>query len=329
MNEPHKILYFAHADERLYDLIRAELPSGASLLTLSRESDAERLEKIRDADMVILAGRKLDASFIKAAPRLRLVQFLGVGYHDYVDLDALKHRRIGLTITPAGTSEAVSEHTIMLMIAVCKRLSYVDAQLRKGEWLAQSLRAESRQLMGMHIGIVGLGRIGTEVARRLGVFGARISYCDVVEKPRALERALGVERLDLASLLRQCDLVTLHVPLTKETLHMINGATLALMKPGAILINCARGPVVQEKALAYALTSGHLSGAGLDVYEHEPPGSVSPLASFHNVVLTPHIAAGTRDIFQMKIREMVADASRYFQGGDVVNLMTPNFVADM
>jgi phosphoglycerate dehydrogenase-like enzyme len=202
----------------------------------------------------------------------------------------------------------------MMMLAVCKRLPYVDAELRQGRWHAHDLRAESRQMHGMTVGILGLGRIGKEVARRLIGFGVKAIYNDILEMPAEIERELKVERVAFEELLRRSDMLTLHVPLTKETHYLIGAKALARMKPGAMLINCARGPIVEETALIAALDSGHLGGAGLDVFEEEPPRHPTPLARFRNVVLTPHHAPGTVDAMREKMQQSFSNIRRFFAG---------------
>src|SRR5258708_16545234 len=155
-----KVLYFRPGNEALYDLVRSEMPGGYELVTLASGEDAERLAKIADCEAVIVGGFALTRPYIEAAHRLRLVQHQGVGYHDTVDLEALRERQIALALAPGGTSVGVSEHAIMLMLAVCKRLPFVDAELRQGRWHANDLRAESRQIHGMTVRILGLRRIG-------------------------------------------------------------------------------------------------------------------------------------------------------------------------
>ncbi len=309
-----KVLYFAFTDETMHRLVRHRMPDWVELVTLQEGTDAERLEKIADADAVLLAGRKLDERFLDAARQLKLVVFHGVGYHDYVDSESLRRRGIALTISPAGTGLGVAEHTIMLMLAVGKRLPFIDGKLRQGVWLAQNLRAESRQIFGKTVGIIGFGRIGREVARRLAGWGTTIIYHDIAAVPEEVERELSATRHPLDALLATSDIVTLHVPLTTATRNLIDRRALALMKPGAMLINCARGPVVDEDALVEALRAGRLGGAGLDVFAVEPPPSPTPFAAFHNTVLTPHNAPGTADIMLMKMEEIWSELSLFFAG---------------
>lgn len=307
-----KILYFIHGNAPLYELVRSQVPEGYELVTLEDGGEAERLEKLHDAEVVIVGGTRLDRRHIDAAPRLRFVQHQGVGYHDTVDVEALRERQIALAVAPGGTSIGVSEHTLMMMLAVCKRLAYLDSELRRGVWHANDLRAESRQIFGMTVGIVGLGRIGKEVARHLQGFGATLVYHDIVDMPAEVEQELKVRRVPLDELLRLSDIVTLHVPLTEQSFHMMNRETIGRMKPGAILVNCARGPVVEETALVEALRSGHLGGAGLDVFEVEPPPHPTPFAEFRNVVLTPHNAPGTQDVMRMKMADIFSNVQRFY-----------------
>ena len=314
-----RVLYFAKAGEDFYDLIRQAMPDGFELVTFETGSEEERLRLLADAEAVIVGGPPLKAHYIAAAPKLRVVLHQGVGYHDTVDTDALMKRQVRIALTPEGTSEGVSEHAIMMMLAAGRRLAFVDAELRQGRWHSNTFRANARQLMGATIGIVGLGRIGREVARRIGVFGAKAIYTDLLEMPAALERELNVRRVSLDDLLAESDFVTLHVPLTDKTFHMIDAPQLARMRPGSILVNCARGPVVSEPALVAALESGHLGGAGLDVFEVEPPAHPTPFAAFPNVVMSPHHAPGTRDTMSLKFRQIFANARRFLAGERMEN----------
>ena len=308
-----KVLYFVQGNAPLYELVQGAVPDGFELLTLERGDEAERLEKLRDAEVVIVGGTRLARHHIDAAPRLRLVHHQGVGYHDTVDVDALRERQVALALAPGGTSIGVAEHTLMMMLAVCKRLAYLDAELRRGVWHANDMRAESRQLFGMTVGIVGLGRIGREVARHLQGFGVTLVYHDIVDMADELERELKVRRVGFDELLAISDMVTLHLPLTELSHHMMNRETIGRMKPGAMLINCARGPIVEEAALVEALRSGHLSGAGLDTFEVEPPPHPTPFAEFRNVVLTPHNAPGTRDAMAMKMVDIFTNVERFYR----------------
>jgi phosphoglycerate dehydrogenase-like enzyme len=254
----------------------------------------------------------LSPEVLAAARRLHLVHHQGVGYHDTVPVAALRERGIRLALTPEGTTVGVAEHTILLMLAVCKRLAFADAELRAGRWHVNSLRPVSRELCGMTIGYIGMGRIGQAVAERLKPFGTKGIYYDPISTLSAsLETDLNLRRGAFETVLAESDIVTLHVPLTNQTRHLIDAQAISRMKPSAMIINTSRGPVIDETALSAALTSDRLAGAGLDVFETEPLPHSSPLIGLDRVVLTPHISAGTRDAFVTKMRAIFDNLMRF------------------
>jgi len=310
-----RILYFVPADATLRALIEEERREGFEILYLEGDDEAEVRAKLAEAEVVVIGAKRLEPWHVEAAPKLRLVLHQGVGYHDTVATTSLRDRQIPLAITPGGTPEGVAEHTIMMMLATGRRLAWQDAELRAGRWHSNTVRAEARGLGGARVGIIGLGRIGKQVAKRLIPFECgKVAYHDIVDMDPAVEHALRVERLPFDELIATSDFITLHVPATEQTRYMIDAAAIAAMKDGAIVINCARGPVVSETALLDGLRSGKLGGAGLDVFEIEPVVGPSPFGEFRNVVLTPHNAPGTRDIMHRKFREMFANADRFFRG---------------
>jgi phosphoglycerate dehydrogenase-like enzyme len=312
--KPPRILYLARGTPELYDVVRSHVPRGFDLVTLDSDDPAEVFAKLPDCDVVIVATRKLDGEMIAAAKRLRLAVHQGVGYHDTMDVAALRERGIPVAVTPNGTPQTVSEHAVMLMLAACRQLSFADAELRQGRYHVNALRLQSQTLAGKTIGFIGMGRIGQATARRLLGWEMSGLYVDPVPLSAQQEAALNLTRVDLGALLKAADIVSLHVPLTDGTRSMIDAAALAKMKRGAVLVNTARGPVVDEAALVGALEAGHLGAAGLDVYEQEPVRAGHPLARFANVVLTPHIAAATRDTFAAKMRGVFANIERFHAG---------------
>lgn len=314
-----RILYFVPADDKLRTLIEAEKPEGVEVYYLDGEGDAERLAKLAEAEVIMVGARRLTEEDVAAAPKLRLVLHQGVGYHDTVATRSIRDRQIPLAITPGGTPEGVAEHALMMMLATGRRLAFQDSELRAGRWHSNTFRAEARGLGGSRVGIIGLGRIGKQVAKRLAPFGCDVVYHDLLEMEPVVERELQVTRVGFDALIASSDFISLHVPLTDLTHHMIDTPQFDAMKPGAILINCARGPVVAEPALLAALESGRLGGAGLDVFEIEPVVGPSPFAGFRNVVLTPHNAPGTQDIMRRKFREMFANATRFAEGENLEN----------
>ncbi len=228
----------------------------------------------------------------RAGPTLRVIARTGIGVEN-VDLSAATPRSVLVCNAPDGPTLSTAEHTIALMLAVAKCLRANHLALNRGH--CGNFFNENRgiDIAGLRLGLIGLGRIGSAVGRLATVLGMNVSAYDPLAQPMAWQNIRHVDRLH--TLLSESDVISLHIPLTEQTRHLINSDALDRMKPGAILINCARGGVVDERALLKALDSGHLSGAGLDCFEKEPPPPDHPLLSRENVIATPHIAAATKE----------------------------------
>jgi phosphoglycerate dehydrogenase-like enzyme len=261
------------------------------------------------ADLVIGDQRhkhRVDRQVLERMSGCKLLQMPSVGF-DTVDHRAAAELGIPVANAAGYNKEAVADWTVMAMIALLRHSFYGDRAMRAGRWRpGDPVRTEmlGRELGAVTVGIIGLGNVGSSVARRLTAFGSRILFADVV----ATEFA-GGERVDLDTLLRQSDIVCVHTPLDVDTGALIGAAELAKMKRGAFLINAARGPIVDEKGLIAALGSGHLAGAGLDVYEVEPLAVDSPLRTIGNVILSPHAGGATVEA-DARLMEMVGDNLR-------------------
>jgi phosphoglycerate dehydrogenase-like enzyme len=302
--------------------IAAELaPAGFRLQVVASRERAELLRLAPEADFLLVATARVDEELLRAAPHLRLVQHQGVGY-DNIDVDACRRAAIPVALTPEGTTIGVAEHTLLLILALFRHLLTVDAAVRRGEWPVWSMRSRSVELAGKTVGLIGFGRIGREVARRARAFDTTIVYHDAVRPPAAVEAELGAAYLARDDLLRQADVVSLHAPLTAETRGFIGERELRLMRPDAILINTARGALVDEPALVRALDEEWIAGAGLDVLAQEPPGADNPLLTCPNVILTPHVAAGTRDAYRTKMDAVFANMQRVARGEAPLNQVT-------
>lgn len=256
----------------------------------------ELLDKAKGADgLLTLLTDRIDGDLMDAVgPQLKMISSYAVGF-DNIDVKAAADRGIVVTNTPSDeVNEAVAEHTWALILALARRIVEADEATRHGMykgWEPDIFLGIN--LIGKTLGIVGLGRIGTMVARRAKGYNMTVIYNKHSPDPQA-ESQLGVKFVTLEELLASSDVVTLHVPLTEETRHMMTSATLAKMKEGSFLINTARGPCVDEHALIESLKSGRLGGAALDVYDNEP--NISPeLIGMENVILTPHIASATKE----------------------------------
>ncbi len=276
------------------------------------------------ADAVIVASKPFTRPLVEAAPRLVFVHHQGVGYHDTVAVPTLVERGIPLAITPGGTTIGVAEHTVLLILAILRRLPFADAELRQGRFHINALRPVSRELRGRTVGLLGMGRIGQAVAKRLRPVDVRLLSHDPAPLPAEAERELHIERRSLEELLAEADIVSLHLPLTPATRHVVDTQALSRMKPGAFLVNTARGGLVDEAALIEVLRSGRLAGAALDVFEREPTPADHPLYALPNVVLTPHISAGTRDAFMEKMGFIFANLGSFWRGEPVDNLVDLN-----
>lgn len=252
------------------------------------------LQLVAGAEAIVcLLGDRVDEELLDAAgPQLRCVANVAVGY-DNVDVEAAEKRGVTVTNTPGVLDDATADLTMALILATTRRIAEGDRLVRTGsEWNWGMHFMLGSSLQGRRLGIVGLGGIGKWVAQRARAFGMEIVYDQRNPAPAEVEAALGAKRLSLERLLAGADVVSLHCPLTPETHHLIGAAELEAMKPTAVLINAARGPIVDEAALAEALAAGKIAAAGLDVYEREP--QVEPrLLELDNVVLSPHLGSAT------------------------------------
>ena len=297
------------------------LGGGNRLMVVSSKDRDELLRLAAEAEVIVAATTRIDGEVLAAAPRLRHVQHQGVGY-DNIEVPACAARGVSVALTPEGTTTGVAEHTFLLLLALYKRLREAEGQLRTGGWPVWELRSTSFELAGKTVGLVGFGRIGRAVAARARAFEARAVYYDPFRADEATERGLGVAYRALDELLGEADVVSLHLPLSAETRHVIGEPELGLMRPRAILLNTARGPLVDEAALVRALREGRIAGAGLDVFEREPVDAANPLLRLENVVVTPHISAGTIDAFRTKLRAVAANVARVANGEAPLNAVT-------
>jgi D-3-phosphoglycerate dehydrogenase / 2-oxoglutarate reductase len=260
-----------------------------TIRSLNRPSPRELAAAIPGAHAVLIGSETVDEALLNAAPELRIVSRFGVGY-DAVDIPACTRRGVVVGVTNGSNDLSVAEHTLMLLLAVARRTIEMDASVRAGRWVLREGRPMG-ELAGRSILVVGYGRIGARVARLCAAFGMTVMVRDPLFPVPRIAADGFTPVTDIAAVLPEIDVLTLHCPLGEDTRHMINREMLGLMKPTAWLINAARGPLVDEAALIEALSSGRLEAAGLDVLLHEPPDPANPLLTLPNVVLSPHNAA--------------------------------------
>lgn len=278
---------FGRSDPALKDMLSAEVGE-VVYNPLGRPLEAEEVRQlIGEVDGYIAGLDRIDASVLAAAPRLRVIARYGSGV-DRVDLAAATRCGVVVTNTPGANAVAVAELTIGLMLALARNLRAADAATRRGEWP----RLSGVGLRGKTVGLIGLGAVGQEVARRLAAFGCRVMAVDPKIGSVAAQ-ACGAQLASLDELLAESDFISLHATATPETYHLVDAAFLQRVKPGAFLINTARGELVNEAALQAALERGHLRGAALDCFRQEPPGRDHPLLRLPQVLVTPHSGSHT------------------------------------
>ncbi|HUI07118.1 MAG TPA: phosphoglycerate dehydrogenase [Verrucomicrobiae bacterium] len=264
--------------------------------------------------LVVRSQTKVTRKVIDAAKKLRVIGRAGVGV-DNVDVDAATRRGIIVMNTPGGNTISTAEHTFSMMMALARKIPQAHASVKAGKWDRKSY--EGVELYSKTLGIIGMGRIGGEVARRAIAFGMRVLAHDpFLSMSRA--KALQVEVVELDEMYARADFITVHVPITEQTRGMINQAAIAKMKKGVRLINCARGGVINEKDLYDAIRSGHVAGAALDVYEKEPPAD-SPLRELDAVVMTPHLGASTHEAQESVGTEIAEQIAEALTGGTIRN----------
>ncbi|MBQ6470747.1 MAG: 2-hydroxyacid dehydrogenase [Victivallales bacterium] len=269
---------------------------------------------VADADYLLAGGRvRVDEGVLCQARKLRMIQRSGVGL-DSLDLEALRRHGIPLYVNQGINSQSVAEHALLLMLACLRRLPILHRNTVAGIWKKQEQGVLTSELHGKTVGLVGIGNIARKVVGMLRGFGARIIYYDPFRLDGGKEQELAVEYRELPELLAESDIISLHCPLTDSNKGMVNAETIAKMKHGAILVNTARGGLVDAKALHAALADGALSFAGLDVHESEPIPADYPLKSLPNVILTPHVAGVTSDSFRNMMAEAMRNIALFDQG---------------
>jgi phosphoglycerate dehydrogenase-like enzyme len=299
----------------ILELGKQMTPAGFTLQVMpAAATEADIAAALREAEYLLGFIRFLPDEVYTQAKRLKLVQVMSAGY-DRVNIEGARQVRVPVCSNGGANSVAVAEHTIMLMLAVYRKLVTFHQNVAAGRWHEGIPRTEDVfELEGKTVGLVGLGHIGQQVARRLHAFDAEVIYYDTFRRHPDEETRLGVRYVPLETLLETADVVSLHVPLNDSTRHLINAAALGRMRPKAILINTCRGEVVDEPALVDVLRRGRILGAGLDTLEQEPTDPANPLLKLPNVILTPHTAGPTVDSFRKRFQNGFANIQRVAQG---------------
>jgi len=285
-------------------------------------SKDELFKRVKEVDGLLCVGMRANEELMEHAPRLKVISNYGVGY-DNIDVKAATRRKIIVTNTPDVVTEATAELAFGLLLAVTRRIAEADSILKsKAPFRWGPMQLLGVELTGKTLGIIGFGRIGQAVARRAKAFGMNVIYYQRTPRDKSIDSSERCYYQPLEALLKQADIVSIHVPMTEETYHLIGEEQLSLMKRGAYLINTARGPVVDEEALVKALKNGILAGAGLDVFEREP--HIHPeLLQLNNTVLTPHIGTSTMETRIAMAKMAAKNLIAFFEGKQPPNVVNP------
>ncbi|MEN6565023.1 MAG: 2-hydroxyacid dehydrogenase [Veillonellales bacterium] len=286
-------------------------------------TDMKDTDQLKEAHYIILRVLRMEGGLIRELPLLKLIQRWGVGF-DKVDIAAAGERNIPVAVTPGMNAASVAEMAVLHMLAVYRKLLVLHGNVVNGKWQRPGIASHSYTICGKKVGLIGLGNIGELVAKQVQAFGAEVQYYDMFRLQPVEELRLGIQYVSLEELLKNSDIVSLHIPLTDSTRHLLNKDTFRLMKKNAILINTARGGIIQESDLIEALSSHKIMGAGLDCLETEPVSTDNPLLKLDNVVLTPHMGGSTMDTSVNMARHCIENIVKVSQGKplptrDIVN----------
>ena len=294
-------------------VLQSLVPHGFEIEFSKSNDRAEHQRMLATADYAFVSATTVDGDLIRGAPQLKMIQKWGVGV-DKIDLQAAREKNITVAITRGANAIPVAEHTIMLMLATLRKLPLAHNSLVNGQWITPKLRAMCFQLEGKTVGFFGFGNIARAVAKRLAGFDVHILYHSRNPVPAGIERDLDAMWVDLDTLLAKSDVLSLHAPLNAKTKHLINSESIGKMKPSAILINTARGDLVDEAALITALQNGRLRGAGLDTFSVEPLKNDHPLLQMDQVVVTPHAGGCVFEVVAKIGAHAMENMHRFEQG---------------
>jgi D-3-phosphoglycerate dehydrogenase / 2-oxoglutarate reductase len=292
---------------------------GAELLLAEGPTSEAIMRVARNADAVLVTYAKITADMIGQMTRCRIIARFGIGV-DNVDIPAATKAGIVVTRVPDYCIDEVSDHTMALLLALARKIPFANSRAHAGHWEMPAVVPIYR-LRGSVLGLVGFGRIPQLVAPKAKAFGLKVISCDPLVSRETMNRA-GVEKVEFSELVSVSDHISIHAPLVPETDHLFNASIFCKMKPSAYLINTARGPIVDEQALAQALDKGHLAGAALDVLSHEPP-SASPLFGRENVILTPHMSFYSAESLIDLQRKAAEEVVRVLSGDAPLNPLNP------
>lgn len=310
-----KILHTARYTGIPWEILKSVVPDGFTVETLEELSYECLLRQAVDADYLLVSGRlPIDEGVLSAAIHLKMIQRTGVGT-EMLDVEAIKKHHIPVYVNAGVNAHSVAEHTLSLMLACLKRLPQINKQTHEGVWKKQQVGVTTHELKGKTVALVGMGNIGRLVAGMLQPFGANVIYTDVVRQNAETEKHLGLAYYDsFEAMLPEADILSFHCPLTPENTEILNSRTLAVLKRCAIVVNTARGKLINPVDLYETLKSGHLYAAALDTHYEEPMKDDYRLAELDNVILTPHIGGLSYETFHAMMTGAVENILAFERG---------------
>lgn len=310
-----KILHTARYTGAPWEILKSVVPDGFTVETLEELSYECLLRQAVDADYLLVSGRlPIDEGVLSAAKHLRMIQRTGVGT-EMLDVDAIKRHEIPVYVNAGVNARSVAEHTLTLILCCLKNIPLIDKNVKNGIWKKQQTGVTCNELYGKKVGLVGMGAIGRQVARYLNAFGAEVLYTDVFRSSSEIEQQLSLLYVpSFLELLPQVDIISFHCPLTPENKDMLNAEAIAQMKNGAMIVNTARGKLIETNALYEALLNGRIRSAALDVHYEEPLPQQYALAQLDSVILTPHIAGLTYEAFQSMMLGAIDNIEAFEKG---------------
>lgn len=314
MNKP-LILHTARYIGIPWEILKSVVPQGFAVKTLDELNYDCLVREVVDADYLLVSGRlPIDDGVLSAAKHLKMIQRTGVGT-EMLDSEAIKAHGIPVYVNAGVNAQSVAEHTIALILACLKRLPQINQQTHQGVWKKQQVGVTTRELKGKTVALVGMGNIGRLVAEMIQPFGAKVIYTDEVRQPVETEQRLGLTFYDsFETMLPLAYVLSFHCPLVKENTEILNQRTLAMMKKGAIVVNTARGKLINPNDLYEALVCGYLAGAALDTHYEEPIKEGYKLAELDNVILTPHIGGLSYETFHQMMADAVENIVAFEEG---------------
>ena len=321
-----KILHTYRYTGKPWEILKSVVPAGFEVKTLDEPTQEQLVKEAADADYFLVRGRlKIDEDVLAAAKKLKMIQRTGVGT-EMLDKAAIKARNIPVYVNAGINARSVAEHTITLILNCLKNIPLISSNVKNGVWKKQETGVSCNELYGKTVALVGMGNIGRITAGILHAFGANVIYTDLFRQSDDVEKTLNlVYKPTFEELLPEADVLSFHCPLTTENQEMLNASAIAKMKDGAIVVNTARGKLIDEAALFDALVSGKIRSAGLDVHFDEPMVANDPLKTLDNVILTPHIAGLSYETFQSMMAGAVENIVA-FEKGDLESIISKKLI---